>query len=162
MLWGNSFVRRRPVLWLTLSVLIAGLLMAQLSYGHGNATGVVKQRMDLMSGIGKKMKSIAAMAKGQAPFDAEKIALQAAAIRQASPEIKPLFPAGSLDMPTEALPVIWEEWAHFSALTEQLADKAANLQAAAERGDRRDLMRQFAAVGKVCSGCHTDYRKKKE
>ncbi|WP_428623498.1 c-type cytochrome [Sedimenticola sp.] len=138
------------------------LMVGQSAMAHGNATGVVKQRMDLMSSIGKKMKSIAAMVKGKAPFNPESIGLDAAGIGQVSPEIKTLFPAGSLHKPSEALPVIWDDWERFTSLTVRLETEANNLQAAALQGDKKAVTRQFVSLGKVCSSCHTDFRKKKE
>lgn len=149
------------VIWL-MAVLGSGFAPVAPSWAHGGATGVVKQRMDLMSAMGENMKIVAAMVKGQVPMDMEKVRQEAGAISRNSPKIETLFPAGSLKAPSEALPAVWEEWERFMSLSTQLDTAANGLQQAATTGDRRELTRRFVLLGKVCSGCHTDFRKKQE
>ncbi|MCW8907397.1 MAG: cytochrome c [Sedimenticola sp.] len=138
------------------------LLCSTLIMAHSGASGVVKQRMELMKSVGKEMKTIAAMVKGEQPLDAAKVREGAALIASRSGEVEALFPRDSLMQPTEALPAIWDRWPEFSELTQRLQQEAEQLGRKAEEGDRRELLRQFAALGKVCSGCHTDFRKKQE
>lgn len=138
------------------------LLCSTLLLAHSGASGVVKQRMELMKSVGKEMKAIAAMVKGQKPFDAAKIRDGATLIALRSGEMEALFPEGSLMQPTEALPAIWDRWPEFSELTQRLQREAEVLGNKAAESDRREVLRQFAALGKVCSGCHTDFRKKQE
>lgn len=152
---GRGYVNR----W----VVAAGLLLVStLLLAHSGASGVVKERMDLMKSVGEEMKAIGAMIKGQQPFDAVKIRDGAALIAQKSGEVEALFPEGSLEQPTEALASIWDRWADFSQLTQRLGQEAQQLSRKAEEGDRREVTRQFVALGKVCSGCHTDFRKEQE
>ena len=152
-----------PFLSMLLSAaLIAGSMLSAGVLAHSGAKGIVKERMDIMQNIGKGMKKVGAMVKGKEPFEPETIGSQAKAISEASPGIPDLFPEGSLPMVSEALPAIWEEWDQFSSLVVKMEEEASKLQEAAETGDRRTITMQFAKLGKVCSGCHTDYRKKKE
>ena len=101
------------------------------------------------------------MVKGKTAFDAAAMADSAREIQQTAPEITHLFPEGSLHKPSEALPSVWEEREKFNELAESLIREAGNLNGVAMAGDRRSIMIQFTKVGKTCSSCHTDFRKKK-
>lgn len=156
-------LKRVAVFGTALSVLLlSGLGLSKFAQAHGSATGIVKERMDMMQGIGDKMKEVGAMIKGQTSFDSYEISRHAKRISEHSPSITKLFPEGSLDKPSEALPSIWKEWDEFSALTTKLTTEAEKLDQIAQTGERRAITMQFAKVGKVCTGCHTDYRKKKD
>ena len=144
------------------SLLSLGTLTTSLVQAHSGATGVVKERMTVMSNIGKNMKKMAAMVKGKETFDAAKMAQHAQSIADVAPEVNELFPKDSIYGPSEALPAIWEEWDDFASLNQRLTEETTKLQEIAKSGDRRAITMQFAKVGKVCSSCHTDYRKKQE
>jgi len=153
--------KKRCPCWLWAGGLLL-LLCSTLLMAHSGASGVVKERMELMKSVGEEMKTIAAMVKGQKPLDPARIREGATLIALKSGHVEALFPKGSLMQPTEALPAIWDRWPEFSELTQRLRQEAEQLGRKAEEGDRRELLRQFAALGKVCSGCHTDFRKKQE
>lgn len=142
------------------AILLVGA--SQTALAHGGATGVVKERMDLMSSIGDRMKVIAAMVKGEKSFDAETVADKAGEIAEHGPKVAPTFHEKNLDEPSEALPAIWTDWDKFEGLTQDLTREAEKLAATAKDGDKRAVMVQFVKLGKVCSACHTDYRKKKD
>ncbi len=145
-----------------------GLLAGLLSLGsgtlqaHGGADGVVKERMMLMKSAADEMKLIADMVKGKRPFNTERVSRGADTIAHNAARLERLFPPNSLDKPTEALPAIWEQWDRFSGLAAQMRHEADKLGEQAQAGEQRQVMRQFARLGKVCSGCHTDFRKKQE
>lgn len=129
---------------------------------HEEATGIVKERMELMKSLGGRMKAMAGMVKGEKPFDPDTIATMAAEIAERAPKIAPMFPKGSMQMPTEALPAIWEDWTRFESLTMDLGSEAMKLAEAAKGGEKADIIGQFGKLGKSCGTCHTDFRKKKE
>ncbi len=146
---------------LTLSAVIT-VSATTVVFAHGGAMGVVKERMDLMSAIGKNMKSVAAMVKGEVKFDPAAIESSAKSIAEHSTKVNDLFPKGSLDKPTEALPAIWEDWDRFTQLSKNLETETNKLAEVAASGDKRAVMMQFAKTGKICSTCHTDFRLKKD
>ena len=104
----SSSARRRP-LGGAAFVLALGVLVAGDATAHLGAVGVVKERMDLMEALGRASKALAAMAKGEAPFDPEAAAAHARTVREAAPRIIGLFPEGSAGEPSEALPTIWTD-----------------------------------------------------
>lgn len=157
--------RRSHVANLTLvaaSVLIAALATAAVVYAHGNATGIVKERMEMMESLGKASKAMAKMIKGEVAYRGEAMAKHARTINSHSQEITEYFPEGSLQQASEALPVIWERWDEFERLTRQLEASSAKLIDVAQNGDRKAARRQFTRVAKSCKGCHEDFRQKKE
>ena len=152
----NAALHIMPVL------LLSGLFIFGEVDAHGGATGVVKERMELMKSMGDRMKKMGDMVKGKVAFDSASIAASAQEIKQAAPEITHLFPEGSSHKPSEALPRIWEERGKFDELTESMILEAGKLNDVASAGDRRSIMVQFTKLGKTCSSCHTDFRKKQE
>ena len=144
------------------ALILSGLLLFGEVSAHGGATGVVKERMELMKSMGDRMKKMGDMVKGKVAFDAALIAASAREIEQKAPEIAHLFPEGSNDKPSEALPRIWEDRGKFDELTEDMIQEAAKLSDVAIAGDKRSIMIQFTKLGKTCSSCHTDFRKKQE
>ena len=158
--WKEIDMSIRSVCVLFLLLLL--ILSPFVASAHSSATGVVKERMELMSDLGKHMKTVADMMKGREPFNPVKAVEAGRFISQASPKLPPLFPEDSLKMPSEATPSVWQNWSQFEALFEELEAKSASWAEVSQAGDRDSIIQQFAIVGKVCSNCHTDFRKKNE
>jgi cytochrome c556 len=120
------------------TLLGAGALSAAAitaAFGHGGATGIVKERMDAMSVMGDAVKSLSAMMRGETPYDAEAIRAEAGKIRQhAGESITRLFPEGSGGGPSEAKAEIWSSWDDFAAMAEELELLADGLARAADNG----------------------------
>lgn len=147
-------MRRVPI------VCAAIVAVPALVFAHSGATGVVKERMELMDSIASQMKLVGEMIKGQRAFAADSAVAAANMIAKHAAEMPEKFPEGSLDHPSEALPVIWEDWDDFLRLTEEL-ETAANLlaQTAQSATDSGELRSAFATLGKTCSACHEGFRK---
>lgn len=144
------------------SILTAVVSQPVLADNDGPATGVVKQRRDLMEDTGKNMKAIKRMIQGSEPFNADKLAFHAANIEKASTYIPTLFPKGSLQRLSEAKPRIWQDWKRFTSDAERLYYESGQLKGAAKSGDKRAIMQKFVAVGKACRSCHTNFREEDE
>ena len=142
--------------------LTASTFLAAAALAHGGATGIVKERMEAMKSLGEAGKALAAMAKGETAFDADAVAAQARTMADHAGEtMTRLFPEGSLDAPSEALPVIWEDWGRFSALAQTLETTSAQLEAAAYTGGLDAMRPAFAEVAETCGACHKAFRKEK-
>jgi cytochrome c556 len=91
----------------------------------------------------------------------DQVAIHANAIADMAPHIPAMFPEGSLNEPTHALPVIWEKKDEFDAHAEELAGLAKKVAETSETGDVKATLAAFAAMGKQgCGGCHDTFRKK--
>jgi cytochrome c556 len=141
---------------------IITLFSAPSVHAHKGATGVIKERMDMMGKIGKDMKGIKSMMQNKKPYSADQVIRHAESIHQASKKIKNSFPEGSMNHPSEALPSIWKNWKDFSSLADQLTLESERLKEIAATRDKKSVMLQFGKLGKTCRNCHTDFRKKKK
>ena len=123
----------------------------------------VDARRALMKDNGAQMKAIfeVADAKSGDLADMEKRAL---VIQAAAAKIPTLFPAGTslTDMPdkTHAKAEIWQDMDTFKADATNLETQAGRLAEAAKSGDFAAFAAQFAATGRACKACHTDFRAK--
>lgn len=136
-----------------LSVFIA----APTAFAHEEATGVVKERMDLMDSQKDAMKVIGNMVKGKTPFDAEEAAKASSHIEETAKKIPELFPEGSDGHPSEAKPEIWEKWDEFESDAEGLDAAASELTTALEAG-ADDWKAKFKGVVDACKTCHKSFR----
>lgn len=136
------------------------------SRAHEGAAGIVAERMEMMKSLGDAMKRLASMYRGEAPYHPAAVRDAAGIIgRHGGEQMTRMFPPDSHAHPSEALPEIWEDWDRFQELAEELTANAAALADAANRGDTAGdaaalpSRRDFARLGRVCSACHTEFRK---
>ena len=127
--------------------------------GHEHATGVVRERMELMTDMGERLLAISKRLRANKELD--RIAADARAIKDASEKIASQFPPGSTQAPTAAKPVVWQQWDDFSEKARKLRAEAEKLSTtSASDGDA--LRSQFRAVAFACDGCHETYRVPKQ
>ena len=154
-------MRHKLVSHPTLIALSFVIATSAIAFAHSGATGVVKLRMDMMGAIGDSMKVIGSMMKGQTAFDANGAKAAAMRIAGHADEIPDLFPEGSTQKPSEALPAIWQNWDEFVKITGEMKAAAQTLADAASVATQADQIRaQFGAVGKSCGSCHERFRLK--
>ena len=102
---------------------------------HEGATGVVKQRMEAMKTIGAAMKRIATMMRGLQDYDATAVAEAARTVEaHGGDAMTALFPEGSAHEPSQARPIIWEDWNRFKALAQDLVRYSRALAEASGNG----------------------------
>lgn len=151
---------RHLVICLSLSVAVAGT--TSLVNAHSGASGVMKERMDMMKGMADAMKAMGGMFKGEAPFEPAIVAENAAYLAKHALMIPDLTPEGSSDHPSEALPIVWQDWDGYVASSNELAVEGKKLVDIAGNGADLDATRaQYIKVGKICGTCHDQYRKPK-
>jgi cytochrome c556 len=142
--------------------LVAAIAVSGIAVAHDGAMGVVKTRMDMMMEAGDSMKLIGAMVKGESAFDAVKVEEAAKTIARHAGHIPKVFPEGSLDKPTEALPVIWTRWDDFTRIGKEMETSALALAEASKTATTgSDILPQLGEVGKTCKSCHQDFRQAK-
>jgi cytochrome c556 len=126
--------------------------------GHEHATGVVRERMELMTDMGERLLAISKRLRANKELD--RIAADARAIKDASAKLTSQFPPGSTQFPTAAKPVVWQQWEDFSEKAKKLQKEAELSTTSSSDGDA--LRKQFRAVAYACDGCHETYRTPKE
>lgn len=139
-----------------LSLVTAILVSPALVLAHSGATGIVKERMEIMKDVGAVMKELGAMVKGKVEFDAVTVAKRGRDLKSHAASIPALFPANSIHGPSEALPTIWENFEAFSQIASNLESAAVALSGVTKSSA---LPAALGAAGRTCKACHTDYRK---
>lgn len=123
----------------------------------------IADRQALMKANGKAAGQLAAIAKGEKPFDAAAVlaALQTLNDDAQKLDVATLFPAGSeTGGDTTASPKIWEDTAGFQAAVDKFRTAAAAA-VAAPPADVDGVKAALGALGQNCSSCHETFRVKK-
>jgi len=140
-------------------LLAAAVVMGSASAGFG-ADDPIAVRKAIMKNVGAATGAGAAMAKGEAEFNAVTAQLVLRTMNTAALGVGELFPAGSdSGGKTTASPKIWEDRAGFDAAMAKFAsDTAAGI--AAKPADLDAFRAAFGAAASNCGACHKAYRVK--
>jgi len=153
----NKMTRRRLIATVLATAL--GLSTWHFAAAHSGATGIVKERMEMMKGMGTAMKQIAGMLRGKSDYDAERVRTLAEDMKKHAVHMPMMFPEGTGKKPSEAKATIWTDTDGFKTASMELAQYAGALAESAD--DKSSAMKAFRNVGQSCKSCHTDYREKK-
>ncbi|MBS1172097.1 MAG: cytochrome c prime [Proteobacteria bacterium] len=119
----------------------------------------IRYRQSVMNVMGRSFGALNAMAKGEAPYNKDAAAKNAAIVEMMSGLPAPAFgPGTDKGAPTKADMKIWSEGEKFKTAYEKMVGEVKKLPAAA--GDEATLKAQVGEVGKACKGCHDDFRLK--
>ncbi len=144
---------------------VVGLLALSAAFAitasaHKGATGVVKERMDLMKSLSDTMKELAAMFRGKSAYSENAVRKAAVEIKGHGEHMRGLFPAGSNQHPSESRPEVWTKPEGFEKLTQDMIKAAIAMEAAA--ATRAQAQTAFGEIGATCKSCHDDYRIEKK
>lgn len=140
------------------ALLVVASMRAPAVQAHAGATGVVKERMEMMKALGGEMKTLAAMFRGDAEYDPQAVAASARRIEDHSGgHLLELFPEGSTGDPSEAADDIWRHWPEFEALADELGTRASALAAVADTGPDQ-AKAAFGRLASSCKACHQDFK----
>ena len=151
----------RWIIFLAIIALHAVFLGGSLLWahqGHEHATGVVKERMELMDSMARAQKAITQRLR--ANLELELVKADARSIRELSEKIPSLFPPGSREHPTAAKEAVWQNWSDFEAKARATQTESGKL-AATDTRDINALTAQARALSQSCGACHELYRAKK-
>ena len=140
-------------------VLIAVLLSGANLYADERTQALIETRQGLLKVMGFYIGPMVAMARQQAPYDADVVKANATKMAELAGMIPDVFrvdTSGS-DLESESLDKIWSNTDDFNAKAANLAEKAAALAASTEAGQSA-FMGAFGATGGTCKSCHDDYR----
>ena len=149
--------------WLT-SLAVGVMVMIPLAAPADDASdlpaGPIRDRHWLMEDMGDQAENINdAFDLGSEGFDTEVIQRAAGAIAMNAHRIPGMFPKGSTDPKSRALPAIWDNWDKFTGLAKQLEDQAFKLSQAAGAEDDEFLKDKSQKLGATCKSCHEQFRK---
>ena len=122
----------------------------------------VKQTQAMMKGNGKNAGAMAAMVKGEKPYDQATVDAAMAQFEDTVKKFPTLFPDSIKGMKPEgdyyASPKVWEDRAgfqeHVASFSKAVADAKGKI------NDLDTLKATLPVIGKQCGGCHETYRVK--
>jgi len=142
----------------------AALALAFVSVAQAQAPRpdrAIKYRQGVMGAQGWNMGPLAAMVKGDRPYDKDLFLRNATRVEQLLAMSWEAFgPGTDTGAPTKAKPEIWKEPAKFKQHQEQTMAAAAKLVAAARVGTLDAVKGPFGDLGNSCNSCHDDFQSK--
>jgi cytochrome c556 len=118
----------------------------------------VKYRQSAFTLMGAHMGRLAAVVKGEVPYNKEDVARNAAIISTLSSLPWQAFGPGTEGGKAE--PAIWKESAKFKTASDRMQAAVAELNTAAQSGNPENLKKALGATSQTCKACHDDFRKK--
>jgi cytochrome c556 len=143
------------------AVVIAGTLLLGISAVVAQQDQI-KQTQTVMKGNGKNAAALAAMVKGEKPYDQATVNTALAQFEETAKKLPTLFPDSSKGQKTDgdysASPKIWEDKAgfseHITSFSKAVTDAKASIK------DLDTLKAAFPVIGKQCGACHETFRVK--
>jgi len=128
----------------------------------GPHAAVLKERHELMEGMGKEAKNIKEAMNAGSSVEMAVVQRSADVIVESSTKITQLFPKGSTSPESRAKANIWDDWNKFEAAAKQLQERATAVRTAAASDDDAMINDLVKAMGGACKSCHDDFRKPEE
>ena len=123
----------------------------------------VKEVQTLMKGNGKNAGAVAAMVKGEKPYDQATVTAALAQLDETAKKLPTMFPDSIKGMNPggdyEVSAKIWDDKAGFKAKIDSFAKVVT--EAKSKITDLETLKANAPAIGKECGGCHETFRIKK-
>lgn len=146
-----------------LAIAAALALAFVFSFSVGSAlaqdsAALIKYRQRVMRALSGHMGALGEYAKNNLPYDGH-VAVHARGLAELSKLLPEIFPKGTENGKTDALPDIWAKPADFRKAAENMGDEAAKL---AGMSDAMGAKAQIKELGKSCGGCHKKFRQPKE
>jgi len=139
------------------SILVALLSVAAVA--PAIAGGAIEARQAIFKAMGDDTRPLAAMLKGEAPFDLAGVKVALKTQIDAADKLKDLFPDNARTGKTEASPRIWAEKERFLGLFARLGADARAADAAIV--DEASFKATLPGLLADCKACHDDFRVKK-
>jgi cytochrome c556 len=136
-------------------VTFTALLVSSQVFGQAD---VIEKRQQAMKNNSADAKAIKAAVESK---DFATIETKAKDIMGTAEKIPSLFPKGSTQGKTKALPAIWEKPDEFAKDAKNLSKAAGELAAAAKAKDEAAVGEKVKAVSGACGGCHKAFRAEK-
>ena len=118
----------------------------------------IKYRQSAFTVMANSFGKIGAVVKGEAPYNKDEVAKNAAIVSTLSPLPWQAFGPGTEGGKAQA--DVWSDNAKFKAAADKMQLAVADLNKAAQSGDLDSIKKTFGAAGATCKGCHDDFKKK--
>jgi len=144
------------------TILVASALLLSLG-GVMAQQDQLKETQAMMKGNGKNAGALAAMVKGEKPYDQATVDAALLQFDDTAKKLPTLFPESIKGKPFEGdyspSSKIWEDKAGFNEHIASFAKAIGDAKGKIKDGD--SLKAELSVIGKQCGGCHETYRIKK-
>jgi cytochrome c556 len=118
----------------------------------------IKYRQSAFTVMSNSFAKIGAVVKGEAPYNKDEVAKNAAIVAMMSTLPWQAFGPGTEG--GKAQSDVWSDNAKFKAASEKMQLAVADLNKAAQSGDLESTKKAFGTAGASCKNCHDDFKKK--
>ena len=139
---------------------VLGVAVAQGALAQAKPEVLVKQRQAKMTLQGKYFGPLAGMAQGKVPYDAAVVQRNAGYLDNLTRMAWDGYDPSTRNEKSRTLPAAYDNSAKFKEYVSRLENEASKLVSMSRGGDEAAVKAQIGAVGKVCGGCHDDFRSK--
>lgn len=121
---------------------------------------VIKYRQGAYKVMGWNFGPMAAMVKGEKPYNKEDFARRADIVAYVGKLTMEGFTPGTDKGDTKVKPEAFAKMDDFKAKMTKMNEETAKLAAVAKTGTFDEIKKQFGATGASCKACHDDYKSK--
>jgi len=140
-------------------IALCALATAVPAANAGALEDAVEYRQAAMNVLSWNLSHMAAMVKGEVPFDKAAFAHYAQDLSTAaSLRVLDGFPEDSVSDDSDAKDEIWLDWNDFEAKFDKMREASSALSKAADGGDEAVMKAAFKDTGASCKGCHKAYK----
>ena len=151
----------RKLTCITLAALTAAMLATTSFAQEVRPDRIIHYRQAVLRAMNWNFSILAAMVKGNRPFDKDVAARSALFVDQLAHMPWDAFPTGTdKGAPTKASTDIWKDPAKFKSLQNDLIAATGKLAVEAKAGDLASLKAPVGAVADACDNCHDAFREK--
>ena len=118
----------------------------------------IKYRQSAFTVMANSFGKISAVVKGEAPYNKDEVAKNAAIVAMMSTLPWQAFGPGTEG--GKAQSDVWSDNAKFKAASEKMQLAVADLNKAAQSGDLDSIKKAFGTANASCKNCHDDFKKK--
>ena len=123
---------------------------------------MIDYRKDVMLSMAAHLTALTELLAGGLELDETHVETQATSLGLNAQLVSSLFPPGSDEGDTSALPGIWQRPEQFLNRAEAAEREGRNLVAAAGSGDREFMVQSLRRLADACRDCHRDFRLEEE
>jgi cytochrome c556 len=157
-----NVLRENPMrtnVWTVIAAIVA--LGAAGANAQANPEDAIKYRQSAYKVMAWNFSPMAAMVKGEKPYDKEAFIRHAAIVEFVSKlPGEGYVPGSDKGADTKAKPEIWARMDDFRSKMFKMHEETAKLSAVAKTGSFDEIKKQFGATGSTCKVCHDDYKNK--
>jgi cytochrome c556 len=137
-------------------IVLACLLFVQAPLVLADAEGEINYRKGVYRVVGGHMAALGAILRNGVYSD--DLAYHANGMKEIARIAPTLFPEGSGEGKTSALPEIWEEPEAFQEAMERFVSAADGMAAAVAAGDKKQIGGAIRELGGSCKNCHDNFK----